>query len=120
MILWRPVSKAELQQIEKSGWREFPSRLTGKPIFYPVLRFPYADEIACDWDTTPDGHCCEGFVTEFEMDDSYLSRIRADALCALNQSELWVPTEQLDEFNSHIIGKIDVVATYSKAGQAEQ
>ena len=26
--------------------------------------------------------------------------------------ELWVPAEELDDFNGHIVGEIEVVATY--------
>ena len=28
--------------------------------------------------------------------------------------ELWVPAEKLPEFNRHIIGRIEVIQTYSK------
>jgi hypothetical protein len=48
VTLYRPVGLAELRLIAQSGWRAFPPRLPDQPIFYPVLNFPYAEEIARD------------------------------------------------------------------------
>jgi hypothetical protein len=48
VTLWRPVGQAELKLIERSGWRRFPPRLAGQPIFYPVLNEHYAAKIARD------------------------------------------------------------------------
>jgi hypothetical protein len=42
VMLWRPVGPEELA----SGWREWPPRLPGQPIFYPVLNEQYATMIA--------------------------------------------------------------------------
>jgi len=50
-ILFRPVGEKELNLIEESGFRRFPPRLPGQPIFYPVLEEEYATEIARDWNT---------------------------------------------------------------------
>jgi len=36
-ILYRPVGPKELELIAASGYRDFPPRLPGQPIFYPVL-----------------------------------------------------------------------------------
>jgi hypothetical protein len=30
-------------------------------------------------------------------------------------TELWVPAEELEEFNRHIVGKIEVVAEFRRA-----
>jgi hypothetical protein len=48
-VLYRPVGPKELELIKESGCREFPSRLPGQPIFYPVLNEEYAVQIARDW-----------------------------------------------------------------------
>jgi hypothetical protein len=37
VTLWRPAGPEELALVEGSGWREWPPRLPGQPIFYPVL-----------------------------------------------------------------------------------
>lgn len=49
VTLYRPVGPAELALIEASGWRRFPPRLPGQPIFYPVLNEAYAVQIARGW-----------------------------------------------------------------------
>ena len=42
VTLWRPTGPEELALVEASGWREWPPRLPGQPIFYPVLNEDYA------------------------------------------------------------------------------
>lgn len=61
-MLYRPVGPAELALIEASGRTAFPSRLSGQPIFYPVLDEVYATHIARDWNVKQNG---TGFVTRF-------------------------------------------------------
>jgi hypothetical protein len=48
-VLFRPVGENELRLIAELGYREFPPRLPGQPIFYPVLNEEYATQIARDW-----------------------------------------------------------------------
>ena len=49
VTLWRPTGPEELALVEASGWREWPPRLPGQPVFYPVLNEEYAAKIARDW-----------------------------------------------------------------------
>ncbi|MEM7234916.1 MAG: ADP-ribosylation/crystallin J1, partial [Planctomycetota bacterium] len=74
MTLFRPVGVAELRLIAESEFREFPPRLPDQPIFYPVLHFDYADQIARDWNTTDAASGYAGFVTRFEIDDAFAAR----------------------------------------------
>lgn len=67
--LWRPTGPAELALVEASGWREWPARLAGQPIFYPVLNRDYATMIARDWNVKHDG---AGFVTRFSVRTAFL------------------------------------------------
>lgn len=71
VTLYRPVGPRELELIEAAGWREFPPRLSGQPIFYPVTNESYATQIARDFNVKSDG---AGFVTKFDVDAYYLSR----------------------------------------------
>jgi hypothetical protein len=50
-VLYRPVGKKEFELIARSGFRSFPPRLQGQPIFYPVSNEEYATYIARDWNT---------------------------------------------------------------------
>lgn len=47
-LLYRPTGIHEMELIVKSQLREFPPRLEHQPIFYPVLTYEYAVQIARD------------------------------------------------------------------------
>ncbi|WET80369.1 hypothetical protein P3102_03715 [Amycolatopsis sp. QT-25] len=103
--LWRPAGPAELDLVRESGWREWPPRLPEQPIFYPVLNEDYAIKIARDWNVRYDG---AGFVTRFEVETSFVERYPVQQAGGKTILELWVPAEELAEFNAHIVGKIEV------------
>jgi hypothetical protein len=105
--LFRPVGPKELALIEASGWRQFPPRLPEQPIFYPVLNEEYATQIARDWNVKASG---AGFVTRFEVEAEYLQRFPVQTVGGSVHQELWVPAEELEEFNRHIVGLIEVIA----------
>lgn len=109
VTLWRPVGPAELDLIRQSGMRAFPPRLPEQPIFYPVLNEEYARQIAERWNVKESG---AGFVTRFEVDSEFVSRYPVQTVGSRIHQELWVPAEELDEFNRNIVGLIEVVAEY--------
>lgn len=108
-ILFRPVGPKELDLIKESGWRSFPPRLPEQPIFYPVLNVEYAKQIAKEWNVPASG---SGYVTKFEVDKAYFMELEAHNVGGDQHNELWVPAEELEEFNRHIIGKILVVGEF--------
>lgn len=112
MLLYRPVGVKELDLIAAAGFRAFPPRLSWQPIFYPVLNLEYATSIARDWNTRDAASGYAGFVTVFEVEDSYVNQFRVQQVGAAQHRELWVPAEELAEFNRHIQGLIKVVASY--------
>lgn len=107
--LYRPVGRAELDLIIESRMRAFPPRLPEQPIFYPVLTRGYAQQIAREWNTA---NGAVGYVTLFEIDASFLSGYDVQQVGGASHVELWVPAEELEEFNQHILGPIDVVDAY--------
>ncbi|MEM7503057.1 MAG: hypothetical protein AAF417_13470 [Pseudomonadota bacterium] len=107
--LFRPVGPKELVLIEASNWRAFPPRLPEQPIFYPVLNQDYARQIARDWNVKESG---AGYVTRFSVDANYLTRFSVKIVGASSHAELWVPSEELGEFNARIVGKIEVVESF--------
>ena len=109
MILYRPVGEAEKELIAESGFLAFPPRLDWQPIFYPVLNQRYAEEIAGRWNTKDPASGYRGYVTRFEVDDAFVSRYPVQTVGAGYHQELWVPAEELEEFNRHIVGKIEIV-----------
>src|ERR1700744_1652792 len=109
VILYRPVGPKELELIEQSGWKRFPPRLPEQPIFYPVMNEEYAVQIARDWNVPASG---SGFVTKFAVSKSYLDKFEVQNVGGLIHNELWVPAEELEEFNSNIIGLIEVSQSF--------
>lgn len=112
MELWRPVGQAELDLIEQSGWRRFPPRLSGQPIFYPVLNREYATRIAREWNTKDAASGFVGHVLRFDVDAAYVARFEPQRVGGRGIDELWVPSEELDAFNDHIVGPIELVETF--------
>ena len=110
ITLFRPVGAHELKLIAASGYQAFPPRLVDQPIFYPVMNFEYAEQIARDWNTKRNSFA--GFVTKFDVDAGYLRQFPVQVVGGRQHEELWVPAEELGEFNRHIIGQIAVVAFY--------
>ena len=94
--------------------RAFPPRLPDQPIFYPVTNEAYARQIARDWNTT--SGTLAGFVTRFDVEDAYAGRFERRVVGATEHEELWVPAEQLDDFNRRIERPIEVIAAYFGVG----
>lgn len=109
MILYRPVGQAEYDLIAASGFTAYPPRLPQQPIFYPVLNARYAREIAEKWNRRHADAQYTGYVTAFEIDDAYIARFPVQTVGAGYHQELWIPAEELEEFNRHIIGKIRIL-----------
>lgn len=111
MILYRPVGTRELELIITAEYSAYPPRLPEQPIFYPVLNEKYASEIASQWNVKyNDDH--RGYVTKFEIDDGYVKQFEIHTVGDSYHQELWIPAEQLEIFNRHIIGKIQIIKEY--------
>jgi hypothetical protein len=109
VTLFRPVGPAELALIVASGWREFPPRLPEQPIFYPVTNGEYAAQIAQQWNARDNE---PGFVTRFQVNATFAARYPVQKVGEALHTELWVPAEELTEFNRNIVGPIEVVGEY--------
>lgn len=114
IILYRPVGPKELKLIEESGYKRFPKRLAEQPIFYPVMNEEYAVQIARDWNVPASG---SGFVTRFNLPASFLKKYEVQNVGGIVHDELWVPAEELEEFNNHIIGGIEVIRSFYPDGE---
>jgi hypothetical protein len=110
--LYRPVGLIELGLIAETDFGKFPPRLDWQPIFYPVLNFGYAQEIAQKWNLNDKASGYSGFVTEFELPKTYLARFEVQIVGNSNHAEMWIPAEELDAFNSQIVGQIRVSAAF--------
>lgn len=113
--LYRPVGLKELELIIQSDFKKFPPRLDWQPIFYPVLNFEYAKEIAIKWNVDDQSSDYSGFVTEFEVNKEYIDKFEIQNVGDKQHNELWIPSEELEDFNRNIVNSIEV--SYKKFGK---
>jgi len=113
------VGQRELDLVRASGHREWPPRLPDQPIFYPVTNEEYAVQIARDWNTKDPANGLVGYVTRFEVDADYLAQFPVEIVGGRGHSEHWIPAERLEEFNRHIVGKIEVIRKFTPDGEVE-
>src|SRR5262245_47542607 len=109
VTLWRPTGPKELELVAASGYRRWPPRLPGQPIFYPVLDEDYARKIARDWNVRDSG---VGYVTKFAVRRDFLDRYDVQQVGGRTILQYWIPAEDLEELNDNIVGTIEVIAEY--------
>ena len=71
----------------------------------------YATQITREWNVPAYG---VGYVTKFEVNAEYLKRFKIENVGGKIHNELWIPAEELEEFNQNIVGKIEVIGEYKK------
>lgn len=114
ITLYRPVGKNELALIEESDFEKFPPRLAHQPIFYPVLNEVYATQIARDWNARLNKDRL-GFVTKFQVRREFIEKYDIQIVGGSQHEEYWIPSEELEDLNSNIVGKIEVIARFEGA-----
>ena len=119
VTLYRPVGGEELRLIAESGYRAFPPRLPEQPIFYPVLNEEYATQIARDWNTKHSAGR-RGYVTRFRVRSELVGRYDVQTVGGSAHRELWVPAEELAEFNANIVGPVEMIAVFVGAEDAAE
>ena len=110
--LYRPVGQSELDRIQASGFRAFPPRLPHEPTFYAVLTEQYATQIARDWNTKDAASDFIGYVLGFAVQEEFLSRYPIRSVGDSRHQEYWISAAELDQFNQHMVGRIQVLAVY--------
>jgi hypothetical protein len=109
VILYRPIGPKELDLIASSGYLRWPPRLPEQPIFYPVTNEEYAKEIAIRWNIPASG---VGFVTKFHVKKSFMDKYQTHKVGSEIHTEWWIPAEDLEKLNDHIVGLIEIIGEY--------
>ena len=107
--LFRPLGPRELELIRDSNWTRFPPRLPEQPIFYPVVQEAYARRIASEWNVRESG---EGHVVKFAVQTEFLQRYPEQIADGIAHTEHWIPAEDVELFNAHLVGNIELIASY--------
>ena len=107
--LYRPINDKELFLIQELNYTGFPPRKPEQPFFYPVMNEAYATQITKDWNVKQYG---VGYVTQFEVKKDFLQQFEIKNVGAHQHNELWVPAEQMDEFNANIVGEIKIISEF--------
>ena len=109
VTLFRPTGPKELDLVAASGFRRWPPRLAGQPIFYPVTNEAYAKEIAIKWNIPESG---VGFVTKFSVRKNFMEKYQIHKVGGEDHLEWWIPAEDLEELNDNIVGLIEIIGEY--------
>ncbi len=116
VVMFRPTGPRELALVASGGFRRWPPRLPGQPIFYPVQNQEYAAEIAEKWNVPEAG---AGYVTRFQVRRSFADRYALHQVGAAHHLEWWIPAADLEQLNENIVGKIEIVAEYGGEARRE-
>jgi hypothetical protein len=75
----------------------------------PTTWLNYAIRIARDWNVKASG---VGYVTRFDVQKDYLDQYDVQRAGGETILEYWIPAEDLNELNRHIVGLIEVVREF--------
>jgi hypothetical protein len=112
ITLYRPVGEKEFELVKESGFKRFPPRLEWQPIFYPVMNRQYAEQIAKQWNTEDEFSGYAGHVLSFDLQEIFIQKYPVQNVGGEIHNELWVPANELEEFNDNIIGTIRVECSF--------
>jgi hypothetical protein len=78
------------------------------------LTGPLCDPRSCtrDWNTKDNANGSVGYVTAFYVENSYRERDEVHDVGGRESQEYWIPADDLDEFNRHIVGPIEILSEW--------
>ena len=109
VVMYRPTGPEEYQLVADSDFTEWPPRLAGQPIFYPVTNETYAREITEQWNIRDSG---VGYVFRFLVKRSFVDSYSLEKVGGKDHTEWWIPAEKMTELNDSIVGKIEMIGRY--------
>lgn len=111
MELFRPISAEEYKAIEARDFSGFPKRTEGQQILTVLLSQKGAMEIArrLRVEKQKDNMV---YVVSFLVEDAYIRQFPVQYREDSEYSTLWIPAEETEILNQHLIGKIRLVTSY--------
>ena len=111
MELYRPISEEEYRGVEERNFRGFPPREQGQQLFTALLSAEGASLIArrMRFEKAPHNTV---YVVSFMVEDSYIRQYPVQHADQRDSRALWIPAEEVDCLNQHLVGEIRLVAKY--------
>ena len=110
-VMYRPTGPNEYKLVKELGFRAWPPRLEGQPIFYPVTNEKYATEITQQWNVKDDKI---GYVFRFLVKTEFARLYKVEKVGGAHHTEWWIPAEHLDKLNENIIGELEIIGEYGE------
>ncbi len=114
MELYRPMTANEYRELEARSFRGFPPRQEEQPIFTALLSEEGASQIARHMRISK-GIENKVYVVGFLVEDAYIRQFPVQHARERSRNALWIPADELDILNQHLIGNIRVLASYEIA-----
>lgn len=111
MELYRPLDAEEYHAIEARRFHGFPPRSEEQPIFTALLSEEGASQIARHMRISKQADNTV-YVVSFLVDDAYIRQFPVQQAHERDRRALWIPADELDILNQHLIGDIRVLASY--------
>ena len=111
MELYRPLSAEEYRAVEEKGFTGFPPRSEEQPLFTALLSEEGATQIARHMRIAKTAENLI-YVVSFLVDDAYIRQFPVQHANEWNRRALWIPADEVDILNQHLIGKIRLIASY--------
>ena len=111
MELYRPLNADEFHEVEARSFRGFPPRPAEQPLFTALLSEEGASQIARHMRIAK---ACDNivYVVKFLVEDAYIRQFPVQHVQERNRRALWIPADEIDILNQHLIGDIRVLASY--------
>ena len=111
MELYRPLNAEEYREVEARNFLGFPPRSGEQPLFTALLSEEGAEQIAKHMRIAKASENTV-YVVGFHVDDAYIRQFPVQHSEERERRALWLPADEVDILNQHIIGNIRVIASY--------
>ncbi|HPH22281.1 MAG TPA: hypothetical protein PLW32_00250 [Chitinophagaceae bacterium] len=106
------VTQQELNQIVEFNYKKIPPRANPQNMFYALLNGSYAEQLAYDWNIETETQSNTVHVVSVDLPTDYLEQFLVQSIATDFESELWILTTELENFNQQIIGRVKLVKSF--------
>lgn len=111
MELYRPLRADEYRAVEALDFKGFPPARADQPLFSVLLSEEGAVQIASRMRLAKTSESTV-YVVSFAVDDAYIRQFPVHKGVSREREALWIPAEELEILNQHLIGKIQVISMF--------